>query len=36
MDRLALFAAVGWALFIISPFICRFIFNLIDDKEESE
>lgn len=29
---LIIIAVIGWALAIISPFVCRYIFNKVDEK----
>lgn len=32
MEDYKTLAAIGWALVAISPFVWRFIFNMIDDE----
>ena len=36
METLKIFAAVGWALAIISPFVWRYIFNKWDADDDYE
>lgn len=33
MEMLKFMAVSGWSLFVVSPFIWRFIFNIIDNDD---
>ena len=36
MNALKLFAEIGWALVVISPFVWRYVFNKMDELAETE